>query len=367
MNMKKSIFAVAIYIVGVYLIISLFSCNKENPIVPPPPEQPDTASRFLWNPIYVGGPIYRIYVADTNNVYMEAGQGRCLHYNGHSFNYLNLQDPQFNLVSVSGYDNNNIFFVGTWIPENNVVIQKLKKYTNGVFTSYILDTSTSVMSYLKVTGYNQAFISTDRNYVYYFDNGTIKKYYLEADTTVRNPFLFSDKNNNLIVIAFKYNYLNSEIHVLKFNGYGFDLIRNDCFNSADPNCFSDFIFQCGNDIIMSKLEANNELYYFDGNNWQFHSAFDSTNIRAYKICGWSKDSLVAMCYQRNQIYTYNGKKWRYENGTPQNLHRPVGSTEVGGEVRNSYVFIPYWDFITYDSYLIIGRPNKNFNNLNLKK
>jgi hypothetical protein len=367
--MKKSILSIAVYIVCFYLVISIFSCNKENPIEPPPPPPPqqlDTASRFLWNPIPVGGPIFRIYVADTNSIYIETN-GRCLHYNGQSFNYLNFQDAEFSLGCVSGYDDNNIFFAGTWIPENNVVINKLKKYTNGLFTTYILDTSTSVTSILKVTGQNQAWISTRQNYVYYFNDGIIIKYFLETDTLVRDPLIFNDKNNNLLIIAFNLSSTNRQLHVLRFNGNGFDLIRTDCFNNGDPNCLSDYIYQCGNDIIMSKFDANNELYYFDGNNWQYHSTFDSINIRAYKIGGWSKDSLVAICYQRNQFYTYNGKKWRYENGTPNILHYASGSTNVGGETKNSNVYFPYWDFVFGDSYLIIGKPNKKFNNLILKK
>ena len=355
----KFIFAVPIISILLYLIISSSSCDNENPIIPPPPiTPPDTVSRFIWNKIHVGGPIRDIYVADTNDIYIDKGTA-CQHFDGNSFYYINFQEPNFGLESISGYDKNNIFFMGTTILNGSEKIGKLKKYSNGIITTFILDTSKGGNYVMEVIGPNQVWISLTNNYVIFFNDGNFTKYILEANPRIIEPILFNNKNNILYAFPIK-NILDSfEIHTLKFNGMGFDLLKTDCLNWQNPVCLTQNMLRCGDDLIMTKIYSENKLYYFNGNNWIYHSQFDSTNTSAYKIGGWSKDSLIAMCLPRNGIYTYNGKKWRYENGSP--ILNPPGPPLVSNiRIKYDKVFLHYFDGInTNDTYLIIGKPNKN--------
>jgi hypothetical protein len=360
----KFIFAVPIISILLYLIISSSSCDNENPIIPPPPiTPPDTVSRFIWRTVQLYSPIWDVFPADTNDIYIRDNIG-CLHYDGNSsFYYFNFQDSYFGLDLMDGYDKNNIFFLGSYVPANNVVIEKLKVLNNGVLNSYILDTSTNGGGRtLKVVGPNKAWMASlnPQNGIFYYDNGIIKNYKLENNNNIGGCSFYINKYNELYLFALKAETIDSlTIRTYKFDGKEFHLIKIDCYNGNYDNCLSLNFFHCGDDFIMSKPEINNRVYFFDGYNWLYHSSYDSSQIRAYKIGGWSKDSLIAMCSIWNNIYTFNGRVWRIENGSPKNLF--VASTGFDSEIKikNGYVYIPYYDGNTNVKCLIIGKPNKN--------
>jgi hypothetical protein len=99
-----------------------------------------------------------------------------------------------------------------------------------------------------------------------------------------------------------------------------------------------------------------KLYYFNESEWVYHSETPESVI-PFKIGGVSKDSLVAFCMSWSGIYTYNGVKWRKENGSPW-LEPPFG-LHTNIETKFGNVYFTYWDQILgMSGYVIIGKPNK---------
>jgi hypothetical protein len=106
---------ITLFLALISLAFLITSCKDDPYILVKPPQPPtptDTADWYTWRAIEVGGYLFDMYVADSNNIYITSGGA--LFYNGQTFQYINLQDPDFRVLRIRGYDKNNVFFWG-WV------------------------------------------------------------------------------------------------------------------------------------------------------------------------------------------------------------------------------------------------------------
>ena len=132
------------YLFITVFIIILTSCNKkENPISSPEPpiNPPDTVSRYIWTATRLLTPMFNVYAADTNLLYI-VGNGQLFTFDGTNVSLINLNDPNFLVFNVYGFDKNNIFVTGDGY-NNNSEVPMVKKITNGNIESFILDNEDS--------------------------------------------------------------------------------------------------------------------------------------------------------------------------------------------------------------------------------
>jgi hypothetical protein len=371
----RILFLTAVFPVLLCLSILFSSCAKdENPVNPvdPPPVAPDTVSRYIWSTNYYSIPLYDLYVADTNLIYMIGGNNHPIVYNGFYINPYNLNDINFYSYRVYGYDKNNVFWAGQTI-KNNQNYPAIIKVTNGIPQSYVIESETGWLDDILIIGPNQAwFVSYFSNYVYYFDNGTIKAYKLSETDSTQGGRLYKNTSNEVFVFVPKADppyYKAGHLFTYKFANDSFQFIRRDSLNnfSRSPDCLSGIIFKCGADAIM--INFNDVIHYFNGNEWLVHTY--SGSVSPLKVGGVSKDSLVTInCFESGTpIYTYGAsKRWRRENNSPFFPYVDIGSPS-NVEFKFGNVYFNHWDDIFFNkgnyigsTYFLIGRPNKNFKN-----
>lgn len=365
--MKSTFFKnLILFIVFIFLIITLSSCNKEeNPVIPPtpPPPGPDTVSRYVWTLIHLGSYMYDVYAADSNKIFI-VGNAQLLLYNGSYISSYELNDLRFGVKTVYGFDKNNIFVAGEYVINFSKPLPIIKKITNGVITSYTIGDTGSVLKDMLVTGPNQAWFSeVQKNKLYYFNNGIVTTYILNENDSIRGGKFYLNTNNELFVFASDtYNTLiGGTSFTYKFINGNFILQRTDCYGHFP--CNDAFVFRCGKDVIMAEGDINRcRTKYFNGTEWVDHSFLDSVGAPFSKIGGISKDSLVGFNIS-NKIYTY-GKtnKWRIENNSPL-LKGDLYGRRTNIEMKFGSIYFTYIDTYTggFTSF-IIGRPNKNFKN-----
>ena len=347
------------YFIIVFIIILVFtSCNKdESPISPPEPpvNPPDTISRYIWTVKRFPPLMFNVYAADTNLLYIEAYNDNLLIYDGSNISPFIFNDPNFRTLNVYGYDKNNIFVAGYTI---NVlsILPTVKKVTNGNIESFILDNEESKINDLLVTGPNQAWFSSySKSKVYYFNSGIITEHRLSNNDSIADGIFYKNANNEIFVFAKHYTSSDTGyLYTYKLTGQNFQFLRKDCLQLHNINCLSEFIFRCGTDAIM--LTGLPIIKYFNGTEWIVHSELLGSVI-PFKIGGVSKDSLVVFCAPWREIYTYNGVKWRKENGSPFLDSSTDYYTNIETKFGNVY-FTYFYELEIFGGHIIIGRPNR---------
>lgn len=350
----------------VFIIISILtSCHKEeNPISPPEPpvNPPDTVSRYIWTVKRFPPLMFNVYAADTNLLYIEANNENLLIFNGLNIIPFNFTDPNFRTLKVYGYDRNNIFIAGYTI-SGLLILPTVKKVTNGNIESFILDNEESKINDLLIIGPNQAWFSSySKSKVYHFNSGIITEYRLSNNDSIADGILYKNANNEIFVFAKHYTSIDTGfLYTYKLVGQNFQFLRRDCLQLYNINCLSEFIFRCGSDAIM--LTGLPIIKFFNGTEWIAHSEMLGSVI-PFKIGGVSKDSLVAFCFPYREIYTYNGVKWRKENGSPFLGSSTDYFTNIETKFGNVY-FTYFYEFEIFGGHIIIGRPNKTDTTTNL--
>jgi hypothetical protein len=359
MKIKNSLFGIIISVLLSVIFIS--GCGKDNPVIPPPPPpiSNDTGSKYNWEliNIYPFNFVTGLYVADTNEIYIQAGFYYIIYYNGVSGEYFDFNHPEFTCTRVNGYDKNNVYFGGAIRLSSQKKVPTVKKKTNGIISTYILDTINAAIHDIIVISENIAWLSDTKN-VYHFGNGISKRYQICNNDSL---YIFKLYYDNSGFYAFVINFDDDIIYTYKFINDNFILIREDCGMPSDPNCVSPYMAICGNDII-SFYGSHNLLKQFENDKWSVHSVLDSVSIQPSQVAGWNKDSLIALCYSRNyggfQLYFYNGQKWRCENIYPLSSIGSVDNFCYEGKVKDGNVYFLYLSDFSSKIYLLVGRPKK---------
>jgi hypothetical protein len=360
--MKKSNFSFPVYLVSLYLILSLFSCNKENPIEPPPPIPQDTADEYEWRAVEEGAGLWgEIFVSDTSHIYLFYDNGTCYRYDGANiFEPVNFGDPYFSVYRAGSIDNQNIYFAGFTYFSTSYSPITIKKMKNGnVIQTWISseDSASDGFGYI-VTGEDDVWYGKEiSSCVYHLNSNTFTKY--DLDSGLQYNYLWKDKFND--VFAFGNLYINNGkciFHTYKFNGSRFEILSKDTLQ--DPfNIFC--IYPCGNDLL--KRSDGWGLSYFTGNNWIPFMNYPGIGI--YKLGGNSKDTLInfALEYYPStrgfSSYIWKGENWKREKKLAGLI--PSGGYEgimqVTIKIYRDNVYFPA-DFGNY-KYLIIGKKIKN--------
>jgi hypothetical protein len=352
---SKSIFATILLFGIMYFLFSLSSCDKENVITPPPNPPPDTASRFIWTMSnYMPYGFFYLYVADSTHIYI--GGVAEYFFNGTNFSVIDYQDPDYINNIIRGYDKDNIFFIG--YRNGTSLNPTIKKLSNGIFSTYTLDTTGYAAVDLIVTDKNKAWITSQHiPRVYFFDNGNITKYALtNIDTSSPSSYTFvrilKDKFNDIYTFCYYLEKDSMKVNTYKFNGTDFLFIKKNCYGSNN-GCNWECFYKIGQDYIMWSYY---ELYYFNQGNWEF-LCNTVPQVFPFVFGGWSKDSIVCLYNQHPSIYIYNGLNWRKEN-IPFILPVTSGIDHSYGDTYNGSIYLPVTNIGPSLSYLLIGRPKK---------
>jgi hypothetical protein len=359
---NKSIISVLIIIICYSLIISLCSCNKdENPVKPvdppPPPSGPDTLSRYKWTIDDLRMTLRNLYVADTNKIYIQAFFGLIL-YNGTNWNSIINEPNIFQVRNVYGYGKNDIFVPG-YTRKGYLYVPTIKKISNNNIQTYTYENEQNMSNDILVIGPDQAWFSSDyESKVYYYDNGNITVYRLSNNDSISAGTFYLDGNNNLFVFASdkRFNYFFGNLYVYKYEGNIFSLIKTYKLDYNSGESKSHFIWQCGKDAIMLPFQKNQKIYYFNGDDFIFHSN-PTDSFLPYKIGGISKDSLVALSYWRNDMYTFGSNKWRRENSSPFILTADNEFSKI--ETKFGNIYLTNCDAYYLNGWISIGKPNKS--------
>lgn len=359
---SKSIFSVPVYIIFLYLVSSIFSCNKENPIEPPPPVPQDTSDEYEWR-VITTATINEIFVLDTSNIYLFFTNGTVRKYDGAStyFQLINFNDPYFSVWSANSIDNQNIYFAGFTYFTTNYAPVTIKKMNNENVTHTWIsmkDSSADFFGYI-VTGeddiwYGKAY----KPCIYHLNSNNFTKY--DLDSGLQYNYLYKDKFNN--VFAFGNLYINESKSILysyKYNGSSFEILNKDTLQ----NPFNIFcIFPCGSDLLMRSYEGG--ILFFTGTNWISFMNYPGFGI--YKLGGNSKDTLISFAYEHTpplvvgfSSYIWNGEKWKREKKLagliPSGGYEGIMQTKIS--IYRDHIYFPA-DFGNINNYLIIGKKNQ---------
>jgi len=345
---KKQIPAILL----ITLSFLIASC-KDNSVAPKPPITIDSSDIYDWKVITSTYPMRGLFVADSNNIFINSYGYKPLFYNGNTIEDINLHDPAFIYEILGGYDKNNVIFGGSTEPYGNPVI---KKWTNGSLTSYTIgnDSGTSIADILMV-GPDQAWISSaGRNKVYYFNSGSFTRYML--DDSVQEGRFFINSAGQLYVFGLYVENRNPNpafimLYTYKFNNNQFQLIlRDSLYPHSDK---TDYLLKCGTDMFMiTHPDMFDQLYLFNGSSWEYY-------ITAPKMIsnvgGTSKDYFVMFSASNLSAYIWNGN-WRKEDSLKFSNIPPFYSLANSSIIiKDDDVYFTEEDWEASTSFLIIGK------------
>jgi hypothetical protein len=231
-----------------------------------------------------------------------------LHYNGQTYEPIDLLDPTFNSDNVAGSDKNNLFFGGS--KEGTYYGDPvLKKWSYGAVNSYTLTGDSGVaVADIFVEGPEQCWLSTKERYkLYHLENGILTPYQL--DSGCKGSYFFKDQLNNLFAFPIlPLSMYDREIRYYKFTNGSFQLIGRDTITQQSELWY---IYQrCGKDILR---QGQHGVYFFNGSNWE--KVCSTEDFKPFWLAGTSKDNFV--CYGETssgswEIYTWNGVRWKRE-------------------------------------------------------
>lgn len=257
-------------VISLSLALILYSCY-DNPTEPKPePKQyipVDTASRYEWT--YETGtfPTNDYCVVDTANIYFAGGIA--VKYDGAQFITLNMGDNRFYAQNLSAINKDCIFFGGEIRTSMYDYIPAVKRNINGKIDTYILptDTSESVTTLYGISP-NIFWAVSNRDVIYYYNNGTFKTY--ESPKRWSGYFIYLTPAGKLLMfINSRYSAVSKAVTTVN------ELIGDKIvFVSADTVNINkvSLIYQCGQDIITMR---DNNFCYFDGYHWiKFFNYYD---------------------------------------------------------------------------------------------
>lgn len=336
--MKKPIFSVPVYIVILYLVVSLISCNKENPITPVIPIEPiDTVEYFNWTIDTFAYPIAGILPIDTNKYYMtsESLPYLALYIDGVKKN-IDLGAPYFRGGFIRAKSESKIF-VGGGLYGTYDTRAQLRIVENGKVTSYsVPDDSTWGIGYMLIDNDDNLWFGTSKNLIYKFKDGIFKKYELEKG--LYNPAFYLDNTNQLYIFCIDHESPPSRYFIKK--------IVNDTIISVSEEILitygqklTPFGGIClNNDLMLSSLHT---FYWFSNEKWNpIYTNNDLVFVQA--LNGFSKNFLFCFLnrYFVNDVYLgsiLENNKLHYERNLKlrfcENPHIPI-------LLNDKVVFIP---------------------------
>jgi hypothetical protein len=360
---KKSIFSVPVYIVILYLVVSLISCDKENPIVPPPPSNPlvidsnffdwhiDTARGTL------GGLQFGMYIADTNRIFISGTIYGIFFDNGtlRKIKYLD-NDPNFKAYCVNGTNVNNVYFGGA--ADDGTQKSKLKIWNGNYIKDIDLpdDSSARILS-IEVISDNDIWMSTDHNVIYHYNTLPVTSYKLE--TGLKSGMIQKDNYGNLFAYYIKnLPEMNNLFYIFKYeNNNWIQIYKDSTFPGSELTIGRSFV---NNQCIRKGLTG---YYYFTGNNWQKFLNLGGL-IYGHACGGKSFDNILLNGFEEGVglgVFYYDGKQIYRQ---PYYYLPEPAVFDIQYKFGRYYLLMEDWDF--FQAYLGIATFKKT-NSQNFKQ
>jgi hypothetical protein len=350
---NRAIQSVLIFSVIFNVIISLYSCRKEdNPVISNSSSQIVIDSiLFNWHiDTIIGTTVGNdLYIADTNKIFLPGGDfGIFLDKGILKKIYYRSNDPSFIANCVNGANENNVFFGGSSIATYK---PKMKKWNGNLITNIDLpnDTCTSITKILIISDV-ELWIATSSNHIYHYFNSQIITYKLDSGLTggyickdgygnIYAPFGKHLSNESTIQYLFKYEFNKWEIVYV-------DTVSN--FGELSTNCGSI------NGFLIR--EGYTGYYYFTGNSWLKYLN-TGINLRGIR-CGGSSFNDILFNGEENgyglMLYYYNGNQiFRQQN------YYLDGKFIHCIDVKYGKYFYSTYDFDNNETYVGIGTFKKH--------
>jgi len=325
MIMKKSIFSVPVFIVSFYLLITLMSCNKENPITPPPPPsgyQFDSA-RYDWQVdtlLWYGYSTQAYFVLDSSNYYMATDFMQFIHHDQNGFHTFPL--PDIFAGCVYGNNKNNIYIGGymTILGTNNDVL-KLKIFNGSSIRDIpIPDTAYHTSYYISsiyVRKDNEIWLGTNLEKIIKFDGIKLTYYKFNSNYLFSPDANFFEQENQFYAIglidagagwidsALIFKYSNDNWENVYKRGYTKPFRYRNNYSHINGFLYS--------------LEEDG-LYRFNGSGFIKIMGFESSIFGQYGsffvFAGGSEENFLIEAPSGNSgnigLYHWNGIKWSKE-------------------------------------------------------
>jgi len=324
-DMKKSILSVPVYIVFLYLVISIFSCNKENPITPPPPPsgyQFDSA-RYNWQVdtlLWYGGSTGGYFVLDSSNYYMITDFGQFIHHDENGFHTYQL--PDIIAHSVYGKDKNNIYIYGYKIivGTNNTVL-RLVKWNGSSFKDIIIPDTAYHIDYLITSVYilndNEIWLGTNLGKLIKYDGVNFKYFIFNSNYEFGMDINFFEQENQFYAEASIYagfGWIDSAL-IFKYSNDNWENV----YKRGYPKPFKYRNFYSHINGFLYSLEEDG-LYRFNGSGFIKIMGFESGIFGQYGsffvFAGGSEENFLIEAPSGNSgnigLYHWNGIKWSKE-------------------------------------------------------
>ena len=302
----KFIISFPVYFICLYLIISIFSCNKENPITPPPVASILDSNYLDWSfdTTYVN-PSSNMFIADTDKIFIP-GVPYLVYINNSSIRYISYNDNDFGGGCITGTGINNIYVGGISISLSR---SKLKRWNGSGFEDIAIPVDTGYLKDIEAISENDIWMTTSKSIIYHYSNHSITTY--RPDSTLSNIRLFKDNFNNLFAIFNKISYGDYLYYnISKFENNSWVQILID---SANRNAgIGYFIGFSENKILRNNVSS---IDYFNGTNWEIYINLND-NIRPFIAGGGSTENILFQADENDNdyIFYFDGKKfYRHKN------------------------------------------------------
>jgi hypothetical protein len=324
--MKKPIFSVPVYIVILYLVVSLISCNKENPITPPPSPtgyQFDSA-RYDWKIDTLLGYGYSTggyFVLDSSNYYMVSDYGQFIHHDEHGFHKYPLPEQYVTPVCVFGKEKNNIFIGGFKdILGTNLRILKLINFNGSLLKDIPLNSdsiSKYMISSIYVRNNSEIWLGTYVGKIIKFDGINLTYYSFNPNQIFSMYANFFEQDNQLYSVGYTYDefYWVDSVFFYKYTNSQWEMVYNRGY--SEPHIF--FTNYSIIDGTLYSIEQDG-IYKFTGDNFvKFfnieQSIFGPTEYHSL-FAGATENNILIQNSTDSQYYSgfynWNGKKWSCE-------------------------------------------------------
>jgi len=318
---KKSILSVFILAVFYYLIISLCSCNKENPVISHIEEFDSARYNSHRDIVSVG---YYTYVIDSVNIFLGDYSGLSYFRSNNIPTYIPYGDNFFcRGMGGVGYE---MYFVGNSFGEQTGFERpRIKKWNNMSFEEIpIVDTSNKnyYLQYVYLSFDKGLFMGGSKGNVLRYYNGNFTKY--QFDTTYLLCKFFEDEQQNLYYWGWK-DSMNQQAtaykeyqYFYKFSSSYWQLVYTRISVTDSTQINNLYPYQIGNEIL---AVGDDGIYKFDGSAYlqiKHLDAFQSQNglpIGGSNIGGSGSNNFIIVGIEggnHNVFYNWNGNKWSKE-------------------------------------------------------
>jgi len=338
---SKSIFFVSIFLISLYLIISLFSCNKENPVVPI--ESCRDSARFNWTAdtvweIDITGDLW---APDTNNIFTIAQfDNFIIRRNNGTYSRIDFPDNEY-LCKMVGDNINNGYLFG-YISDGQYTKPAVWKWTGNGFANIPTNNvikNVGIVAGLFVSPTEICAVCSMKPSLL-FDGSNFTLYPLPDSILYQE--IFFDAQHKLKILGVWVTSDIANYYILEFKNYQWEII----YKSPNTN----LICRVFNDKVIG--QGTDGIYLFDGQN--FNRIIElCESFYVFYIAGTSFNDFMGALKPNNPICIFqhwNGIKWSTENLNAQ------GSEFGQLRMVNSNFFVSvqsYWG--TYYSLFYIAR------------